>query len=119
MRRQSFDARPIAWSQHQAWFAARLADAVLLVAADEAGVPLGQVRFERKAAWRVNYSMAAEFRGFGLGGRMLAMAIAELRRREPGARLEAKVKPDNLASRKVFAALGFKQVSATLFEQAA
>lgn len=116
VRRQSFDSRPIAWPEHSAWFARRLKDAVLLVAEDEAGVAVGQVRFERKDAWRVNYSLAAEFRGLGLGAKMLAMAIAELRRRAPGARLEAQVKPDNAASRKAFAALGFKEVSPVLFE---
>jgi len=117
VRRQSFDGSPIAWPDHQAWFGQRLSDSILLVAEDEAGVPLGQVRFERKGAWRVNYSVGAEFRGAGLGAKMLAMAISELRRRDPDARLEAEVKKDNAASRKVFAALGFTQVSETLFEQ--
>jgi UDP-2,4-diacetamido-2,4,6-trideoxy-beta-L-altropyranose hydrolase len=116
VRRQSFDNRPIAWEAHQAWFAKRLADAVLLVAEDEAGVPLGQVRFERQGAWRVNYSMAAEFRGVGLSAKMLGMAIAQLHKREPAALLQAQVKKENVVSRKVFGALGFKEVSATMFQ---
>ena len=119
VRRQSFDPRPIDWAGHQDWFARRLEDALLLVAADEAGVPLGQVRFERKDGWRINYSVGAEFRGFGLGGTMLAMAITELRRRHPGARLVAEVKPDNAASRRVFETLGFARISATTFERTA
>jgi len=119
VRRQSFDGRPVAWADHAVWFGRRLADAVLLVAEDEVGVPLGQVRFESAGAWRVNYSIAAEFRGVGLGGRMLSMAMAELQRRDPGARLEALVKPDNAASRKVFAALGFTQAGDTLFKKPA
>jgi UDP-2,4-diacetamido-2,4,6-trideoxy-beta-L-altropyranose hydrolase len=116
VRRQSFDSSPVAWPEHRAWFAQRLSDSVLLVAQDEAGVPVGQVRFERKGAWRVNYSAGAEFRGAGLGAKMLAMAIAELRRREPGARLQGEIKRDNAASRKVFAALGFRETSDTMFE---
>ena len=116
VRRQSFDSSPVAWPEHRAWFAQRLSDSVLLVAQDEAGVPVGQVRFERKGAWRVNYSVGAEFRGAGLGAKMLAMAIAELRRREPGARLQGEIKRDNAASRKVFAALGFRETSETMFE---
>ena len=116
VRRQSFDSSPVAWPEHRAWFAQRLSDSVLLVAQDEAGVPVGQVRFERKGAWRVNYSVGAEFRGAGLGAKMLAMAIAELRRREPGARLQGEIKRDNAASRKVFAALGFRETSDTMFE---
>lgn len=116
VRRQSFDSRPIPWPDHSAWFAQRLADSLLFVAEDETGVPVGQVRFERKGAWRVNYSVAAEFRGAGLGAKMLSLAIAELRRREPGARLQGEIKKDNAASRKVFAALGFREISEVMFE---
>lgn len=118
VRRRSFDSRPIPWTVHAAWFARQLADSLLLVAEDEAGMPAGQVRFEPRGAWRVNFSLGAEFRGAGLGAKMLAMAIAELRRRHPGARLEAAVKADNLASRKVFAALGFRETGETMFELA-
>jgi len=118
VRRQSMTSRPIDWPEHEAWFAKRLADSLLLLAEDEGGVPLGQVRFERKdPRWRVNYSVGEEFRGAGLAAKMLGSAIAELRRREPGATLAAEVKPDNAASRKVFARLGFKEVSGTMFEQ--
>ena len=122
VRRQSFDSRPIAWPEHEAWFARRLEegtkqDALLLVAEDEAGIPAGQVRFERKDAWRVNYALAAEFRGVGLGAKMLGMAIDQLRRRDPGARLQAEVKPDNVPSRRIFEALGFRAASPTLFER--
>lgn len=117
VRQQSFRADPIPWSEHEPWFAARLAGAVLLVAEDEAGVPLGQVRFERgDGRWTIHYSVAPEFRGVGLGAKMLAAAIAELRRRHPGARLRGAVKPANTASLKVFAALGFKEVSESMFE---
>ena len=116
VRRQSFDSRPIAWPEHEAWFARRLDDALLLVAEDEAGVPAGQVRFERKDAWRINYSLAAEFRGVGLGAKMLTMAIQELRRRHPDAKLLAEVRTANPASRRVFAALGFAEPRPGVFE---
>jgi UDP-2,4-diacetamido-2,4,6-trideoxy-beta-L-altropyranose hydrolase len=117
VRHQSFRADPIAWSEHEPWFAQRLAEAVLLVAEDEAGVPLGQVRFERAdGRWTIHYSIAPEFRGIGLGARMLSAAIAELRRRHPGARVRGAIKPDNTASLRVFAALGFKEVSESVFE---
>ena len=116
VRRQSLDSRPIAWPEHEAWFAKRLEDALLLVAEDEAGVPAGQVRFERKDAWRINYSLAAEFRGVGLGAKMLTMAIQDLRRRHPDAKLLAEVRTANPASRRVFAALGFAEPRPGVFE---
>jgi UDP-2,4-diacetamido-2,4,6-trideoxy-beta-L-altropyranose hydrolase len=118
VRRQSIESRSIAWPEHEAWFAQRLGDSLLLVAQDEGGVPVGQVRFERRdPRWRVNYSIGEEFRGAGLAAKMLGAAIAELRRREPRAKLSAEVKPGNVASRRVFARLGFKEASATMYEQ--
>jgi UDP-2,4-diacetamido-2,4,6-trideoxy-beta-L-altropyranose hydrolase len=120
VRGQSFDAKPIAWTEHAAWFARRLADSVLLLAADEAGMPAGQARFEPRAgAWRLSYSMAAEFRGAGLAAKMLGMALQEMRRQNvahAGAKLIAEVKPGNPASRRVFAALGFAEPVPGVFE---
>jgi UDP-2,4-diacetamido-2,4,6-trideoxy-beta-L-altropyranose hydrolase len=120
VRSQSFDGKPIAWPEHAAWFAKRLADSVLLLAADEAGLPAGQARFEpREGAWRLSYSMAAEFRGAGLAAKMLDMALQELRRRKvgpAGAKLLAEVKTGNAASRRVFAALGFTEARPGVFE---
>lgn len=117
VRHQSFRAEPIPWSEHQPWFAQRLAEAMLLVAQDEAGVPLGQVRFERTdGRWTIHYSVAPEFRGIGLGAKMLSSAIAELRRRHPGARVRGAIKPENTASLRVFATLGFKEVSESVYE---
>jgi UDP-2,4-diacetamido-2,4,6-trideoxy-beta-L-altropyranose hydrolase len=117
VRQQSFHADPIAWPEHEAWFGGRLAEAVLLLAEDEAGLPLGQVRFERSdGCWAIHYSIAPEFRGVGLGAKMLATAIAELKRRHPGARLRGAIKPGNTASLRVFAALGFKEISESVFE---
>ena len=117
VRQQSFRAEAISWREHEAWFAQRLAEAVLLIALDEAGVPLGQVRFERaEGRWILHYSVAPEFRGVGLGAKMLAAAIAALRGRHPGARLRGAIKPGNTASLRVFSALGFKEVSQSVFE---
>jgi RimJ/RimL family protein N-acetyltransferase len=99
------------------WFARRLADSVLLLASDEAGMPAGQARFEPRAgAWRLSYSMAEEFRGAGLAAKMLTMALQELRRQQPGAKVIAEVKAENAASRRVFAALGFAEARPGVFE---
>jgi len=117
VRRQSLESRPIGRAGHERWFAARLSDAALFVAEDEAGLPVGQVRFERDdARWRINYSVGAEFRGAGLAAKMLGLAIEALRRRHPQAQLKAEVKTGNLPSRKVFLALGFREVSDVMFE---
>ena len=111
VRRHAFYPDPIAPAQHHAWFAKRLsnpADCVILIATSPAGTPVGPVRFERtNDLWTVSYSLDAAFRGLGLARPMLAAGIDALRAREPGARIEGWVKPDNVASLQVFRRLGF------------
>lgn len=112
-RRHAFHLDPIAPAQHHAWFAKRLAnpaDCVILIATSPAGTPVGPVRFERTGdLWTVSYSLDAAFRGLGLARPLLAAGIDALRAREPGARIEGWVKPDNVASLQVFRRLGFAE----------
>jgi UDP-2,4-diacetamido-2,4,6-trideoxy-beta-L-altropyranose hydrolase len=112
-RRYAFHAKPITPLEHHAWFAKRIAnpaDCLIFIATSSAGTPAGPVRFERsKDLWTVSYSLDAAFRGLGLSGAMLAAGIDALRAREPGARIEAWVKPDNVASLQVFRRLGFAE----------
>ena len=75
------------------------------------GVAVGQVRFEREdGGWVISYAVAPEFRGRGLGRPMLAAAIAALRAGGAAGELIARVKPANLASRRIFAHLNFALV---------
>jgi UDP-2,4-diacetamido-2,4,6-trideoxy-beta-L-altropyranose hydrolase len=112
-RRQAFHTKPITPRDHHAWFARRLAhpaDCLIFVATSSAGTPVGPVRFERSnELWTISYSLDAAFRGLGLARPLLAAGIEALRARAPGARLEAWVKPDNVASLQVFRRLGFAE----------
>jgi UDP-2,4-diacetamido-2,4,6-trideoxy-beta-L-altropyranose hydrolase len=112
-RRHAFHTNSITPVQHHAWFAKRLAnpaDYVILIATSAAGSPVGPVRFERsKDLWTVSYSLDAAFRGLGLARPLLAAGIDALRARDPGARVEGWVKPDNVASMQVFRRLGFAE----------
>jgi UDP-2,4-diacetamido-2,4,6-trideoxy-beta-L-altropyranose hydrolase len=113
VRANAFTGGAIAPAGHAAWFAARLArpgDCCILIAESAAGVPVGQVRFDREdAQWTIGYSLDAAFRGWGLGGKLLAGALESFRSRFPGAQLRALVKADNQASLRVFRALGFAE----------
>jgi UDP-2,4-diacetamido-2,4,6-trideoxy-beta-L-altropyranose hydrolase len=110
-RRNAFNPELISPGEHRAWFQRRLgrpADYMLCIAESESGVPLGQVRFERHSdQWEISYAIAPAFRGLGLGRSMLGRAIAHLRRDRPGISLYGQVKPENMASRKIFEALKF------------
>jgi UDP-2,4-diacetamido-2,4,6-trideoxy-beta-L-altropyranose hydrolase len=113
-RRYSF-GRPIVGEQeHHSWFCARLKQAqncLLLIAETDDGVPLGTVRFDRGGErWRVNYSVAAPYRGRGVGRRMLALALQELAQRREARCVFGQAMVTNVASHKLFRDLGFEVI---------
>lgn len=113
VRRQAFNADPIPWETHQAWFARRIADTdTTLLVVDSPQGPVGQVRFEREGAEAViDYAIARQFRGLGLGQALMARAMeAYAQGSGAGLPLVGEVKLGNPASAKVFLALGFEEV---------
>ena len=57
----------------------------------------------------IGYSVAAPFRGRGLARSLLSRALAALAREHRGAAVIAEVKRENVASLRVFEALGFSR----------
>ncbi len=116
VRSNGFYGAQISGPEHHAWFRRRLDDpenCCLLIADLAVGTAVGMVRFERSTAgWAIGYSVAADFRGIGLGRRMLALALDWHAVRHPRAGYIARVKSSNQASRKVFGELGFHQTGA-------
>ena len=76
------------------------------------GAACGQVRFDRESdgAWAISYSLAPEFRGLRLGRRLLEAALLRLEQRELHTCVIARVKPENVASKRIFQGLGFELV---------
>jgi len=110
VRAQGFHPEPVPAADHARWFRARLADADgcrIAIAHAPNGMPVGQVRLERRNAWEIGYSVAAEFRGLGLGTTLLAQAVAALP--PDGLAVLGRVKPANQASVGVFRRLGFHE----------
>jgi UDP-2,4-diacetamido-2,4,6-trideoxy-beta-L-altropyranose hydrolase len=110
-RVNSFSANSIAAEEHHAWFAARMVDPdnyLMFLVENTDGVPMGQVRFERRAgSWMINYSVAAPYRAKGLGRRVLELALMQLRSTEKSAAVVGHVRSDNVASHRIFQSLGF------------
>lgn len=114
-RLHAFNPARIGAQEHAHWFRARLdsPSCVLLIAQTPAGLPAGLVRFELVGScWELSYSLDAMFRGWGLARPLLAGAIRRFGERTGGMRVVGFVKPDNIASLRVFRSLGF-------FEEAA
>lgn len=110
-RAQAFSTAPIAADTHAGWLGNRLQSCeshhLYIVETSEAE-PIGQVRFDLdNGDWIVDYSLAPDFRGRGLGRRLLESAMLQLLAEENGPFVVGRVKVGNLASRRVFESLAF------------
>lgn len=107
VRRSAFNSDPISWEKHQEWFAARVSDpnTILLIFESRYG-PVGQIRLDGDTAqMRISYSVACQYRGKGIGKKIVSKVIAAT---PPFAtRFLAEVKKENLTSANIFEKLGF------------
>ena len=114
VRANSFTSDRIDALSHGHWFRRKLAapsDCRLFIIETDAGMPIGQVRFDRDGdCWVINFSLDPRARGRGLGRPMLSAAI-QCFAAAGNLLLLAKVKPSNHASRRVFEGLGFTLIA--------
>lgn len=110
VRQNAFNTEPIPYENHRAWFARMLADKdteQYILCNGE--IPLGQIRLnveDDKAV--IDYSIDKEWRGKGLGVRMVLMAEEELKNKKTDVIYSmAQVKYENTASARVFEKCGY------------
>lgn len=117
VRSASFSSAPIPWCEHREWFTKKLGDEriLMLIATDEQGVPVGQVRFERtnNREADIDISITPERRGSGLGARLIEKAVQAAFEQTDLVRVHGVVKAGNRASAKAFERAGFRNVGAT------
>ena len=112
-RAASFHHEPISWEDHVKWFRAKLSDpkAVLFTATNQAGIPVGQVRYQIEGKRAVlSVSLGQRFRGCGWGRKILGIATERLFQESEVEAIDAYVKPANDASLKLFARAGFQRL---------
>jgi spore coat polysaccharide biosynthesis predicted glycosyltransferase SpsG/RimJ/RimL family protein N-acetyltransferase len=110
VRHASFSVDPIPWESHEQWLASKLADprAYLYIGIASNGSPLGQVRFEMDGQEaEIHVSLAADWRGGGWGGALVAAGVRRLLRETDVAAVRARIKAANRASVSAFEAAGF------------
>jgi RimJ/RimL family protein N-acetyltransferase len=111
-RRQSFSSAPISLKEHRLWFRDRLRDidaCKFFIVEAEVGIPIGQVRFEKKEGiWEIDYTLDPHLRKRGLGRSLLEVALRTLRSECSSILVFGRVKEENIPSRKVFESLGFE-----------
>ncbi len=106
-RAASRRSEEVPYSTHEAWFARVLADSdhTLLIATTGEGETIGMVRLDplRGGETEISINVAPEWRGRGAGTEL----IRQLVQREPGRRLVAEVRPENLRSVRLFERCAF------------
>jgi UDP-2,4-diacetamido-2,4,6-trideoxy-beta-L-altropyranose hydrolase len=110
-RKDSFSQRSITPAEHHQWLQRVLSDdaARQFIVETHQGAEVGQGRFQRHdGEWEVHYAVAPEFRGRRLGTPLLRAALDEFGREHRG-RVIGRVKTSNVASQKIFQALGFER----------
>ncbi len=113
VRANSFSTDLIPLEEHNAWFAARMADpnCLMLIAENYDGAAVGQLRVD----WRshqdgeIDVSVAPEFRGAGYGSVLIELGVSNALATR-GQRLHARVKKSNEASQRAFEKAGFAKL---------
>lgn len=112
VRRNAFNSGTISWKNHQDWFKKKLDDSTSTLSLFESYLgPIGQVRFEKSGQdFKIDFSIARQFRGMGLGEQLLSKAIKLFFENNQGSSLVSEVKEGNQASKKIFKNLGFREM---------
>ncbi len=111
-RKNSFSAQKIAWEEHQQWFNRLMHDKnmqqYIFV---YNGRDVGQIRMNIAGETaEIGYSIAREYRCMGYAKLMVSCLAQKAKDEFPNIkRLKAQVKPDNVASQKVFLDIGYEE----------
>jgi RimJ/RimL family protein N-acetyltransferase/endonuclease IV len=113
VRAVSFSSEIIDMPTHEKWFKAKLEtpNAFFIIAEDANTAEIAaQIRFETtNGDWTISISLNREFRGKGLGVRLIETASAIFFDRHPETpRILAYIKPENKASIRAFEKAGYK-----------
>lgn len=111
VRKNSFQTEWIPYEQHTEWFDRKLLNPnTKIFILEFEGKRIGQVRAERSGRTiEISYALCKEFRGNGYSKWMLTELEKRIRKEYIDAELFAEVKTENIASRKIFQSLGYRE----------
>ena len=109
VRKGSFNSHRITKDEHRIWFDKKFKDPnVLMWIFEVNNLPGGLVRLERDNDEIVlSYQIASQYRGKGLGTKMLEMAMNEMENHWQNIKVMAYTVPGNIASVKSMEKVGF------------
>ncbi len=111
VRINSFNSYPIQYDTHVKWFNRIMSDeSVLQFILMDDDTPVGQIRLNIEGdEAEIGYSIALLYRGKGYGHKVLQLIAEEVKARHQEIKcLVAKVKPENIASSKLFEHEGYE-----------
>jgi UDP-2,4-diacetamido-2,4,6-trideoxy-beta-L-altropyranose hydrolase len=112
-RRNSFTSEPILWSQHELWYAGKIASPeTRLWMMEYQHVPVGQIRYDRTEAKtaQISFSIAPAYRGRKFGAEILRLTADRAGRELSVCDVEGITFIENLASRRAFIDAGFEPI---------
>ena len=110
-RQNSFNSELIPYEAHKKWFTRMMQDSsyhqFILMRNEQ---PIGKIRLNINGSnAEIGYSIAKSYRNLGYGHKILQLLSAKVKNQLPEIKnLIAKVKPDNLASQKLFESEGYE-----------
>jgi UDP-2,4-diacetamido-2,4,6-trideoxy-beta-L-altropyranose hydrolase len=111
-RRASFQSGPIAWEEHQAWFARRVESddaCAFYMASDASGRAVGTARFQREGREaEISLNLAPQARGRGFGTKLIRKASFQVLDSGFCSEVLAWVQADNAPSLAAFRRAGFR-----------
>ena len=112
VRANAFEARPIPWQTHIAWFKEKLEDHnTTLLLMEIENEPIGQVRFDHTTdGYFIDFSISSTHRNRGLGLVLLSSGINHLKNSQQ-ITFWGEVKKSNRASKAIFEKLEFERAS--------
>ena len=113
VRAHAFSSAPIPWEEHLEWFKRKQVDpnCTFYILMDSEGRPAGQVRFDRQpdGGAEIDISLASHQRGRGIGTQALMLACESFLESRKGRRVVGFIKPENIASIRIFEKAGFSR----------
>ena len=112
VRGSAFSPATIPWEDHVAWFESRMQTAACHILIGESqGAFAGQVRIDERpdGQGEIDVSVAREFRGAGVGSRLIDLAICEIFASTGMSRVHGYIRTQNTASQRAFENAGFRR----------
>lgn len=113
VRKFALNSEPIQWDNHKVWYTRKIQsnDCKIFIFQNSLGTPIGQVRIEKEVindieCWIIDYSIDKNFRGLGLGSKIIEQLIVL----NPNIKLKAIVKVSNIFSIRIFQSLYFNLI---------